>query len=507
MINNCWKMNNADTLKNDKKGWANKDENPSPNKKQQDALNAKKANVGSKLSSSNTAPQPKQSSYGNSQVDAVVDKFRSKLLSRGGRGIVGLARQFKIFDDNNSHSLQFDEFVKACKDFRIDLSNSEIRILFQAFDVDGSGEVDYDEFLRNVRGEMNDFRKKLVLQAFDKLDTDKSGIIEVNDLKYVYNVKNNPDVKSGKKTEEEVYGEFIETFEMHHNTKKGHRDRRVTKDEFIEYYNNISCSIDDDAYFEQMMNTAWKLGKSTDPNKNRDTYNPLAHPYNVGREKPGANTIQKAPYGTIENQNNFSTTHSSIYRSKDGKATADELLMRLRDKVAARGTRGIFGLRRTFLIFEEKDTKTLRLNTFIQILDTYRLGLNKDEATLLFKGFDTNKSGDIDYDEFIRGIVGEMNNFRRGLVTKAFKMIDRDGNGVLEKADLKDTFNASKHPDVISRKKTEDEVLAEYLDNFEYHFSLLVSFIVCYSLNRMKVRQKMERLLLMNLSNTTITSQ
>ena len=33
----------------------------------------------------------------------------------------------------------------------------------------------------------------------------------------------------------------------------------VTKEEFEEYYNNISASIEDDAYFSTMMNNAWKL--------------------------------------------------------------------------------------------------------------------------------------------------------------------------------------------------------------------------------------------------------
>lgn len=32
----------------------------------------------------------------------------------------------------------------------------------------------------------------------------------------VYNAKQHPDVKSGKKNEEEVLGEFLDTFEMHH---------------------------------------------------------------------------------------------------------------------------------------------------------------------------------------------------------------------------------------------------------------------------------------------------
>jgi hypothetical protein len=33
----------------------------------------------------------------------------------------------------------------------------------------------------------------------------------------------------------------------------------VTKEEFEEYYNMISCSIDDDMYFMTMITNAWKL--------------------------------------------------------------------------------------------------------------------------------------------------------------------------------------------------------------------------------------------------------
>jgi hypothetical protein len=49
--------------------------------------------------------------------------------------------------------------------------------------------------------------------AFNKLDADKSGIVELNDIKQFYNAKMHPDVKSGKKTEDEVLGEFLDTFE------------------------------------------------------------------------------------------------------------------------------------------------------------------------------------------------------------------------------------------------------------------------------------------------------
>jgi Ca2+-binding EF-hand superfamily protein len=65
-----------------------------------------------------------------------------------------------------------------------------------------------------------------VRKAFDRLDKDKSGIINVDDIKGVYNGKNHPDVKAGKKSEDEVLSEFLDTFEMHHTLKNpDSRDR------------------------------------------------------------------------------------------------------------------------------------------------------------------------------------------------------------------------------------------------------------------------------------------
>lgn len=133
--------------------------------------------------------------------------------------------------------------------------------LFSIFDINGDGTIDYDEFLRQVRGEMNPQRRAIAAKAFKKLDKDGSGVIDLNDIRGVYNAKMHPDVSSGKRTEDEILGEFLETFEQHHSSMKGNqRDQTVTHEEFIEYYNNISASIDNDQYFELMMTNAWKLG-------------------------------------------------------------------------------------------------------------------------------------------------------------------------------------------------------------------------------------------------------
>lgn len=126
--------------------------------------------------------------------------------------------------------------------------------------MDGNGEIDFGELMRNVVGEMNQNRKAYVQKAFKKIDRDGNGVLNIDDIKGVYNAKMHPDVKSGKKSEEEILSEFLDTFELHYSMNHPEsRDRQITLQEFIEYYNNISCTIDNDDYFELMITNAWNL--------------------------------------------------------------------------------------------------------------------------------------------------------------------------------------------------------------------------------------------------------
>jgi hypothetical protein len=107
---------------------------------------------------------------------------------------------------------------------------------------------------------MNDKRRTIVTLAFKKFDADSNGYINIDDLKGRYNARNHPDVKTGKKTEEDILYEFLDTFEQHYSlSNPGSRDRTIKLEEFLEYYNNISPSIDNDEYFELMIRNSWNL--------------------------------------------------------------------------------------------------------------------------------------------------------------------------------------------------------------------------------------------------------
>ena len=48
-----------------------------------------------------------------------------------------------------------------------------------------------------------------------------------------------------------------------------------------------------------------------------------------------------------------------------------------------------------------------------------------------------------------------------------FNKLDRTGNGTITLDDVRFNFNPRGHPDIAAGKKTEDEVLGDFLDTFE----------------------------------------
>jgi Ca2+-binding EF-hand superfamily protein len=82
-------------------------------------------------------------------------------------GIFGIARKFKIVDDDGSGQIDLSEFSKCVAEHAHDWNSKQIKMLFDFFDKDKSGSISYNEFLLGVREKMNDRRIQFVLQAFE----------------------------------------------------------------------------------------------------------------------------------------------------------------------------------------------------------------------------------------------------------------------------------------------------------------------------------------------------
>lgn len=53
--------------------------------------------------------------------------------------------------------------------------------------------------------------------VFSRIDRQGTGNVKMNDLKAVFTGSNHPEVRLGNKTQDEIVGEFLEAFELHHS--------------------------------------------------------------------------------------------------------------------------------------------------------------------------------------------------------------------------------------------------------------------------------------------------
>eukprot|EP01065_Artemidia_motanka_P028910 TRINITY_DN3467_c0_g2_i1.p1 TRINITY_DN3467_c0_g2~~TRINITY_DN3467_c0_g2_i1.p1 ORF type:complete len:366 (+),score=143.09 TRINITY_DN3467_c0_g2_i1:78-1100(+) len=189
----------------------------------------------------------------------LLEQIRSKVRRRAGATDDGratirrLGKHFRILDDSGDRKLSREEFEKAIGEYGLDFSPDEVAGLYSQFDEDGDGCISYEEFMEAIRGPMSEPRRMCVHQAFKKIDYNKDGTLTLEDFKNFYSAQYHPKVLNGEITEDEAILKFVSRFEG------AQKDGIVTWDEFQDYYNAVSASIDDDEHFVFMMERAWNL--------------------------------------------------------------------------------------------------------------------------------------------------------------------------------------------------------------------------------------------------------
>eukprot|EP00947_MAST-08B_sp_MAST-8B-sp1_P005466 g5466.t1 len=188
----------------------------------------------------------------------LIGKIREVLTLRNGgvSSLQTLGRQFSFLDKSRNGSVDRDELERALdillRGYRLALGPSDLKLVFDCFDHNKDGVVSYDEFIGGIRGKMSARRRSIVEAAFQSFDADRSGQVTLAEVAACYSASYHPKVQSG---------EWSETKALHEFMKKWDKDDSgtVSLDEFCEYYNWISASIDDDDYFELMIRNAWHI--------------------------------------------------------------------------------------------------------------------------------------------------------------------------------------------------------------------------------------------------------
>lgn len=156
----------------------------------------------------------------------ILDCLREKFSKRGVKAFVCLRKQFKYMDDTHDGTLTYAQFAKSLRDYRIEIAEDDMQHLFKFFDKNANGRLDIADFMDAFIGELSDNKYALVKAVYDHL-TRAVPNIKINDIKQLFSTRNHPQVRFNQKTEDEVLGEFIETFDIHHSLKP-YKDYNVT---------------------------------------------------------------------------------------------------------------------------------------------------------------------------------------------------------------------------------------------------------------------------------------
>ena len=335
--------------------------------------------------------------------------------------------------------------------------------------------------------------------AYKVLDKDGSGVVDINDIALAYDVSLHPDFIAGKRSKDDILREFLDGFDV-----GGEKDGVVTLSEFENYYAAISCSIQRDDYFELMIRNAWHIsgGEGAAANSanrrvlvtrsdgsqyvqeitndlglnNKDKNSMMAR-----LQTQGINAENIDLYGSEDTKKPTSQTGKI---SKKGKkpttATLSKskvfiepspglklIIAKIKSEMKLRGSGGFIGLQRRFRIMDDDGSKSLNMAEFKKAMKELKLDLTEADLRALFSFFDADGSGSIDFEEFVQGVREPLNERRQKLVEMAFAVVDKDGSGIVDAQEIAGMYDASKHPEVIARRKTPTQVLTEFLDTFD----------------------------------------
>jgi Ca2+-binding EF-hand superfamily protein len=403
-----------------------------------------------------------------------LDTIRNILIKQGPNGVIELLRNLRNVDQSKSNGIDIDEFVSVIdnlfKDNENKFSMDEIQTIFNVYDIQESGVMEYQKFISDLLKlkSMSKYRKNHLETIFNHLDFEGKRALDINYLTSLYKEpkENNP------------FPDLIESFINFHNIIRGNRNPLVTKNNFIDFYNYINFLIPEtknDELFTNFTSESWLLyDKSFDERKNLAILKVEA----LGKQKnrEAMNKLirsNKTPYGTMKDKINYNLNEKNA-TMKYNVNKIDDILVHFRSIMIQRGYIGIMSMRRTFMLVDENSTKEISFDEFEKIFKTYRYDLSETEINNLFNYFDKEGNGYIKYEEFLNELCNNLNQFRKDILKQVFNKLDEKEKGFITVGIIRHEYNPKGNPLVRQGKRSEDEILAEFLDVLEYHFNLLI---------------------------------
>ena len=431
--------------------------------------------------------------YEDPKLNEVYSKLRERLIYFGRKTLFNFLKHFKFYD-NKTKTISKYNFSKILKNFNIKLSIDDIDIVFKIFSTDKAyNTMNYELFLNDlISGYVSKLRNNVINYIYDTLLKRVKNFqreIDVPFLKEEYNAINNYFIKEESENRND-YEECLETF---HYSFNGLKEEKIGKKEFCEFYYFISFLIPDEEDFIDLISNEWRIhvnyqdfeniNKRINDNNKKLNITDKRNDKNINNINKEDNIRMNSLKEYRHKKKNNLKEKEKIYQKNkidiqaeelNNKQSEKEALSLLTNKLFKRGLRGILYLYSQFLSLCP-DLNKISLNDFILVLKIQHLNIDINSAKKIFNMFSIIEGDQkfLDFYSFMRTYKKELNEYKLNIVEEIFSKIDTKGEDKINLNVLKMKYDASRHPDVLNGKYSEDEKIMEFLDCFGLCYDIL----------------------------------
>ena len=437
-------------------------------------------------------------------IDNLLNKMRTSAHNKGVDNVDQLFYFFSQADlDRNSclNNFEFDKFLTLVGTH---ITSQERSDLFRYFDANNDKEIDQNEFAGGVLQDLNAARGNTVSHAWNSISNGRSSVPQ-QEVFGRFNAAAHPRVTRGQREAQDIADSFQQVFPRYASSGS------VDEEGFAMYHTNLSSVIPAEAneYFDAIVLGLWgvaapvesqiqsveeelfkKLRSHIKPEETE--YDCLLRAFRLF-DANGNNQICFREFSrAIANFGcNFSAKRlqdvfakhdadgsgsldyeefASMFKTPDNfaqKVKPNSVLKQVKDELIRRGAHGIRGCGIIFRRMDDNGDKHLDKYEFQWGLRENGHVLNPKQMDELFNFFDENGDGRISYDEFLKALRGDLNERRLGLVKLAYAKLDKNGDATVNIMDMKLAYDVTKHPNFIDRSKTADQILKEFMAQWD----------------------------------------
>jgi len=374
--------------------------------------------------------------------------------------------------DNNNNSIneQNDTDIYGMNSILIGISEKD-RNRRKNFNINQNSN---NSFRNNNRIRYNDSFKNIIQSNNNNL------INQFNNN--IFNDSNR--IKRGRRLKNSASSPFISCNSIFNSSNKNNSNNILNDNinNTNNYPYNQSPSIFNTISLSQKASTPFNMSRRAQEGikvfKNKIRYNPITGEY----------------YKDFKNNSNYSNEdniiydkYSTIQNNASNSNNTLGIIEHLKNKLISRGPKSIFNFQRMLSIYDYNHSGQISLENFTTIFLTYNLNFSISDIQNIFKRFDKEQTGSINYDLLTNNIIGQINDRRKNIVQKVFDNFYKNVQNEVALSEIKQKYNAGRHPDVVNGRKSREEEFGDFLDKLEifreYNDNLKMSYSTTMNLN------------------------